>query len=343
MYDKKLMWRAQLYVDESLLTDGTDSGLDDWNDLFPWTNAQGNAWDTTGTGSQIDLEAWTVPYDPDSDFFNNYLDLDDNPIRKVCNAVPYSWGCMDSPDDMNIDLSQQKLSLNVSNAGGWDFTLAPGDEWRNYEDELQAENGTTYYPFRPVLSSIMNHAGDFYDYNTPYDDGPCTSRSTGVDCSGFIQRAASYTGNRYAIKDVRWDGAQEENRLLWGEYDSGVKIPIDVLPGHGTESFYDLSWQVYDVTAGTGSLDFVIPGDVITMNGHIVLVYEIDYRNNESRIPDDDTKQNFPRNIYLIEASSPDDNWQVILTRVLNSFLLVGVTWPVENNRHIEIRRLIID
>ena len=59
-YDKKLVWRAELYVDEGVIADtGADSGETDWNGINTWAFTQENTWDTSGNGHQFDLESWT--------------------------------------------------------------------------------------------------------------------------------------------------------------------------------------------------------------------------------------------------------------------------------------------
>jgi hypothetical protein len=323
VYDKKMMWRAQSYLDErprdanGNLTGGASS---DWNDSNPWTAAQDNDWDSNGNGGQFTIRPWTLPHDPDSEYFDTY------PITTINNSVPYSWGCLDSPQDVNDDLDSQRGCLNIER-GNWITTLAPDNDWRNYSNTVRIANGVTYNPYRPVLTSIMDHHGDYYDYNTPYDDGPSTAAAIGVDCSGFVQRVASYSGNTYTIRDTSWTGEIGENRLLWSQYHSNVKI-------NGT-SFYNGSWRVYDATAEAGDINLIIPGDIITMDFHMVLVCKVVYQNSNNRIL-------VPANVLVIEAASPDDQWQVLKKNTRHLSYFAGEDWT-HQVQHVEVRRLIIN
>jgi hypothetical protein len=93
VYDHKLLWRANLFLDE---------GANDWNNLNPWYQPDSgqpdyNDWGISQAdgadvnGGQITLHSFTRYWD------NVTID----------NAVAYSWGCCDSPFDFNDDMEDQ--------------------------------------------------------------------------------------------------------------------------------------------------------------------------------------------------------------------------------------------
>jgi hypothetical protein len=187
-----------------------------------------------------------------------------------------------------------------------------------------------------VYTAILYQGAAFTNVNPSGYQASLTDQSIGVDCSGFIQRVASYNENNYAIRDIKWDGADTENRLLWGHYDPGIKISIDTLPNHTTAdaSFYDGSWPVFDATTRVGDINLIIPGDIITLNGHITLVCRVEYNDQSIRTLAMD-------NIFVIEADSPYDQWQVIMEDSRNLSYFSEKQWFTDDYRDVEVRRLI--
>ena len=150
-YDKKLLWRANLYVKD------TSDGGRDWNDTHRWV--AGNEWNrtesgATGDGGQvIDIAEFT-----------NWPDN-----ARVSGSVCYSWGNEDTPFEFNQHMEVQSALIADGRSGGegdafylgrafaelkWEAgaTIAPGSCWDNY-----------VFPGRQ--SSTNSDACQYYDYS----------------------------------------------------------------------------------------------------------------------------------------------------------------------------------
>ncbi|MBN2531663.1 MAG: hypothetical protein JXB88_02160, partial [Spirochaetales bacterium] len=128
VYDKKLLWRANLYIDERVNTnDGTPSGQVDWNDLNPWSNSE-NDWNIlpsgyTGSegGQIIELEPFTW-HRLDSDLMTNKI---------IYGSVAYARGDQDEPQAYNEHvLTQQKQEPPDT----WEEYLPGGPKFPQYDD-----------------------------------------------------------------------------------------------------------------------------------------------------------------------------------------------------------------
>jgi len=117
VYEHKLLWRAQLYIDETLAAAGNPSGNVDWNNAHPWTYAQGNEWD------------------------KDWEDSNNNGIIIVPNPAPTA----------NRDWANWNDTLAPGNAWG---NYIHGDPTVNTTAyNIVASNGTVYYPYAPGFSS----------------------------------------------------------------------------------------------------------------------------------------------------------------------------------------------
>ena len=203
LHDKKLLWRANLYIDEG-------DGNADWNNRNPWNaplsdndwnkDENGNLMTGDSAGKQvIDIKPWTRYYQAESAF--------DNPTRIVLGSVGYALGASDSPFRFNLDLNNQQNCLNISVAGGWTATTAPKgldnqSNWTKYDTQIRTQGITTYYPYTP------NYSSKHQWIETGSYDWADAQKSAGVDCSAFLQRAVSYPSNRYTLGDLQ-PAAQE--------------------------------------------------------------------------------------------------------------------------------------
>jgi hypothetical protein len=248
----------------------------------------------------------------------------------ITDSVAYSWGCADSIEDFNLDLNYQRTAINAYYSDDtsvnaeypanytiicatpepngpyteedypegqcnpdpelhrdwfpWDFTVAPGegdDRWHNYikglyNPEMETYNaitinGKTYYPYLPGLSSYkLNVLNNYHDYDA--------KRSAGVDCSGYIQKCAGYTDNPYiSIPDIT-------ERIYWGGGSENLIAPA----GFASNEY---TWPIEDS-------NLLVPGDIISCDGHVAMIWKIEYDDN-SRIVTED-------NVYLIEAQGVD-------------------------------------
>jgi hypothetical protein len=283
-----MLWRANLYVDERKNVNGDPSFLSDWNDLNAWTKAQGNDWDERGDGKQIDIKPWTKPVKVGSKCF-------DAEIITVKNAVAYTNGGYDSPGDFNLDMDDQSKSLTASGQPLFriDPSLAPNNDWTRYiKPDGTGGPGTNnitvglgsnqYQPYRPVFTSIETN---YIEWGDPLIGGfneNDISRSAGADCNGLIQRAASYTGSQYLY------GAGNnslEERLLWG-----IHYRNKILP------------EPYCWSIEQKSLNLLVPGDIIALPDHYVMIFKIKY-NGEDRNTTEDSI------IVVEETTSKKAEW----------------------------------
>jgi len=256
VYDKKLLWRAQLYIDE---------GANDWNDVNRWTYTQGNEWDKDWfdsdndgiieeagpyNGGQYNIRPWTH-YDDDSSVFI---------------TIPYSQGCADSVIHFNLDMDAQASTLTAQgqDPNRENPTLAPEIDnvrsWNNYAFGIQVGedtartydpliiNDTTYYPYTPGFSTASD----------PYASH-LTGYSAGVNCYGFVQRSLAYDNNRYTIPEVG-------ERLIWGGTTPGLI---------GWQEWQNRSWSFNDVLPSS-----LVPGDILIIENHVALVVGINYDSN---------------------------------------------------------------
>jgi len=205
VYDHKLLWRANLYLDETKnpATGAVIPGAVDWNNANPWTFQQGNEWDKfwdapdgeveqsgPNNGGQCPINPWTRPYDPDSTNFTY-------PIQTEYASVAYTELGRDTPFDFNADLNDQKNAIKIY--GGlptYTSTLAPTNgDWLTYIDHTKLYNGVAvntaqYFPYRPVFSSIITHMlNDGDSFNNQAWAGMSLTQSAGIFRRSQLQRA----------------------------------------------------------------------------------------------------------------------------------------------------------
>ncbi|MDA3849996.1 MAG: hypothetical protein PF447_01860 [Spirochaetaceae bacterium] len=311
VYDHKMLWRANLYIDET----------DDWNDEHRWV--EGNEWNhdidgNVGDGGQvIDLA--------DSPWTRFYLagSLFSNATTRVENRLPYTSGGSDTPFSMMEKLESQRVLLEhymqepllgVFTGGGpnttWPEPVAPGsfvspfiadnsNSWNNYlktGDQLTID-GTITYPYRPSYSSV---AGIVSTYQSSQ-----VEQSIGADCSGFIQRCASYINSPYLSGSTNRDNSDDYITDL---------ADVDLWPGTN----YELCKKRLEGVTGIDNASYeiperiyLVPGDILKMNGHVVIVQDIIYDDNN--ITNDD--------ILVIEAAGTGTEWTIDKTRSYSSLL----------------------
>ena len=132
----------------------------------------------------------------------------------------------------------------------------------------------------PGMSSWKRQVlGNYHDYDT--------KRSAGVDCSGYIQRCASYENNPYTVNDLT-------TRVVWGGGSQSLIGP----QGFASNEY---TWPIADRNC-------LIIDDIISCDGHVVMVWKIVY--------DDNLRNVIPDNVHIIEAAGAgmmvrmDRDWQ---------------------------------
>ncbi|MBN2532989.1 MAG: hypothetical protein JXB88_08860 [Spirochaetales bacterium] len=312
IYDKKLLWRANLYIDE---------GENDWNNVNRWTYAQGNEWDKDWldhdddgiineagpyNGGQCEIASWTRLDDSsvpgvDPDIYDN---------GEVYGAVAYSWAGTDTPFDFNADMEDQKLAIRAwySNANPyWDQNMNPHPEWANYNNTIAPDGLWAGYIFgmngnddsQPGVLTFNNP--NRYPYTPGYrtkkqfvdGDDPAiyTTYSGGLDCTGFIHKSASYQGNTYTLSDL------SDTRTTWDGTIQGQA---------GGTIYSNHCWPVYDQEKDILYRNLIVPGDIVSMptQGHGAMVLSITY------IEDDRTVQ--AAQVKLIESAYAEGKYMVV-------------------------------
>ena len=307
--DKKLLWRANLYIDE---------GENDWNNLNRWTYANGNEWDKDWfdydddniineagpyNGGQCTIKQWTHPE-------HIHYRVDDNgnitstvhwtvTCSTINNAVAYAWGASDTLFHFNEDMDEQRIAMTqVYNSDhdqwpNWNITTAPGNNWSNYLT-------STYRPAYSILTHCnqTNPAGS--DLAEEYED---RFHSAGTDCCGFVTRVVSYE-NMYEVRIPDAD----EKEVFNDTGDNRPYISID-----GTNGFEAESWYIPDI-------NLLVPGDIVYMytpSPHIAIVNKINYTSDNSRTTT-------TSNIHFIETTTWGYEWNTQNDQTAETYILSG-------------------
>lgn len=297
VYDHKMLWRANWYIDESNPPNGVD-----WNDAHPWI--EGNEWNKNENGNIVTGERagkQTISL-PDFTWITNNINK---------NAVSYDYNSHDSPFEFIKKMNNQQTILDhyaENNLGGapfieidsWNNTTAPDDIHQNY---LFGPNNTygggsnvkrvssvpvfidsqNYYPYIPGLNNLS-----FTNLNY----------ATGTDCVGFLQRSASYTDSPYYWVD-NWDDKFFLKDREWG--DSRGKTSY-------TYSIFSKMISKKNPLGGQSlDLEKIIPGDIVYYDSlinaenenanwsHIMMVLEV--------VNTEDNRVVSPSDVKLIEAT----------------------------------------
>jgi hypothetical protein len=120
--------------------------------------------------------------------------------------------------------------------------------------------------------------------------------SAGVDCVGFVKRSANYGGLQYGFPV-----ADDERDTIDND------APFN--SNYGTIALADSSWEICTVSSTSIPIEInlVVPGDVVTMDGHLAMINKIIYYSN-TRTSDTDM-------IYYIEATTWPPYWMVQNTK----------------------------
>jgi hypothetical protein len=260
----------------------------------------------------------------------------------VQNAVGYSITTHDSPFEFNSKLQDQRLLLTqaiLTNSAGYElgqgatlgsaysygYSRAPakktypftGDgvdwpgDWDNYlgtdssiENDALSDgrdmNGVSRYPYRPSFSSERYAAAPS---PKPNPTSAQIRQSSGVDCSGLVQRSMSYSGETYApgrISGYIWSTASPG--------DGRVQFDVDL----GGNNLWRIDGQ--NVQNNYINLISIVPGDIVYYSGptgyHVMMV---------SIIENAGVANISLENIRLVEATWGANVASAINTRSINS------------------------
>ena len=336
VYDKKLLWRANLYLDE---------GRDDWNSRHPWVTD--NDWNvkedgTRGNGEQvIGIRPWTRFSDG----------------SKIQNSTPYGWGGSETPFTNNTALSVQATAigslrnsnqiyakLSWSQNSSYAPTKAPkssSTDWNNYvfpfrvlTQELQSLIPKKYYIYNPTVAQRLGGSGivaSVLDQHLFNIDGS-TARIPGLSTflAFYDQMTNDYLSNNSITRNL-------EGQL----YLNGDKLPnmgnsLVFTIGSDCSGFvfqasrykdsnYKAALQrIYSGDFGNNAyttsivpvpnniqdtpvnLDKVVPGDLLVLGGvHVAIVQRITRNADGSPLS--------RSNLTLIQSTQgPKEDWQVM-------------------------------
>ena len=307
VYDKKLLWRANLYIDE---------GGGDWNNVNAWNDSVNNEWyrdqgvdGADVAGGQIDIRPW-------SRWSDNTL---------VENHVAYGWGCWDEVSGFNAELEDQKnLILNLrTNSGAGDTvfnqaysqllwagspTTAPGGDWNNYVFPARIlSDNAAYYRYRTLTAQELSANGNdqhayfvngstrsvpglstkWYMDNTKDYQYEQTAVTSGIDCSGLAHRSTKYSGSSYWVANSadKYGTYTFAGQNYLGTDANGNSKWSEVFPTHaGSYQMHPGTWKLESdkpADAAQRELDRqtisrAVPGDVFVVGGsHVVIIQNI--------------------------------------------------------------------
>jgi hypothetical protein len=221
VYDKKMLWRANLYIDD----EANDwNNLNNWNaplDENDWNYGQGG--DKEGKGGQFPLQAFSSPrtQSANNDDVSKHVAYD-YPGRKTDWATlpADAQQCIDTPILFNQKMLQLKTYLaqsfntngdeaaNVQANNAWDMTTAPKHRWSKYlkvakNDRALPGLGLLYYDWAngqgnldpDLKKDVVGTTGKaFHDDTAPYDVSP---DHIGTDCVGLAKNSIMYPGTTY--------------------------------------------------------------------------------------------------------------------------------------------------
>jgi hypothetical protein len=303
VYDKKLLWRANLYVDE---------GDGDWNDLHPWNAPSGNGekapvwWDSSwGYNSWNSGSAAAVPGGQVT-AIAPWTRWNDN--ATVLGAVAYGWGCWDSVPAFNGELNEQRELIaqgrdrEHQNYQPADFerllwtrdSAAPDRSWQNYvfpgrkqvnntmqyhkaltQAELN-ENEQHSYFVNGSQASIPGLSTYWEEQETSQYEYNQTLRTSGIDCSGLAHRAALYEGSPYYV--AKNSGSKYGTTTFGDNAEAALLIR-------------DTGWKLEDQTGAAAReqdrdlISRAVPGDIFVRSGiHVVIIQDIARAAGEEKV-----------------------------------------------------------
>jgi len=339
VYDKKMLWRANLYIDETRAS----APKPDWNNQHPWIN--GNDWnrgydgvtwnDENPDGGQVvNFQAFNPVRSRDkNNWSNNYWN----------NTVAYDYPignalALDSPFDFvkKLQIEKENIKNHYSNgvyedsvpmtAGdpvalsilqGWSKTIAPNNRWQNYT-RTKSGDLEAYLPGLGLYKHDDDHSNLETGLTTPYPTATYSdSKSAGVDCLGFAQRAAGYDGDNYQWinlpKDTAEGGVLPNNSAAgYREFADLIRNKSQIITDYN--SFFD------DLI----SLNKIKPGDIIHYGtDHIGIICNIDL------IETDSDPTSITNRIEIIESYYDGKVNYVERTRTILDYEQQGRNWAV--------------
>jgi hypothetical protein len=326
VYDKKLLWRANLYIDE---------GDGDWNDLHPWNAPPQSGektsvwWDLSwGYNSWNSGSAAAVPGGQVT-AIAPWTRWNDN--ATVFGAVAYGWGCWDSVPGFNEELNEQRELIaqgrdrEHQNYQPAEFerllwtrdSAAPNRSWQNYvfPGRKQVNNTMQYHKALTQVELDENKQHLYFVNGSPasipglstYWEAQETSqyeynqilRTSGIDCSGLAHRSALYEGSPYYVAK---NSASKYGTTTFGDNTSAALL------------IRDTGWKLEDQTSTAARerdrdlISRAVPGDIFVRSGiHVVIIQDLVRAAGEEKI----NAYNQVRIIHSTQGSNKAATWMV--------------------------------
>lgn len=324
IYDKKLLWRANLFISETkdwndfnswnapinvvgLYGNSTDHplwhgfnsnseeiwfGPNEWNYFFKDANS---TFKYTGSefGSEPNKEDLSelTPGDgkqvvsiPNSVFYNPGSALN----RVVSGYTSYNFARTSTPFEYKYQIESQDKIMS-------DNTVDLEDNWFNYSD-------TSY---RPGLKDVSRHGDIPYTYGSPQIPFKQPSKKVnepqmleaGIDCGGLLYASEMYEDTPYIRRVLEsgemisaQDGSRQDSIHDAGAGTEAYDYPIS------NNTYIIMEYSDYDDETGAEpeNRKMVIPGDIIyytkDSNYHVMLVHDVIYSNDTRNVTLDGIK-----------------------------------------------------
>ena len=246
VYDKKMLWRANLYIAES---------SNDWNDQHPWTGTEGfgtNDWNQPETGKTSGGQVISLPEFTWSGYPNTTTSTLDG-----CGKIPRDsftgtrvsyddWG-VDTPFQFKQKLLDQKTCMasvyasngddkDENNNGSWSNTYAPNSESSDYHNYVKVvdkpKKNQEDFPKR-ITSTVQQSLNAYpyipgfsfwYDTRNGGDNWDVTYTAAGLDCVAFVHRALEgnkdlyASGLKYPPKEILYNTAMTDRNCHFGVF-----------------------------------------------------------------------------------------------------------------------------
>ena len=200
--------------------------------------------------------------------------------------------------------------------GNQDDTLAPGGLWSNYisskytsltqetEFPVLKINNVIHYPYRPGFTTYVGWYVDNVNYNFKH-----IFPSAGVDCVGFVQRCASYKGNKYALRNYTVADT-------WEVGGTWIQKSANLRDDNGINNIENdtKTWKISDP-------NLLVPGDLLYLPGpsgtgdmHVGFVLRVKYSHENKRVINKNSNGSSKDIIIIIESTKAGilELWRVI-------------------------------
>ena len=323
VYDKKLLWRANLYINKS---EPRLNGLD-WNNAHPWPVPTKDS--ATGVSAQsgastvLSAQNTTPPITPDwwtpewgyNDWNIGQINGGQVEIKAwtrfnggdVMDSVAYGYGVGQSVKEFNDGLEELSKAMVKKKAADSSYppsgkvikgiSTAPDGQWGNYifpaEDKyfkygnhkLLGKEPSEFFRSEKNDTKVLIPGFSTYWLDKNLYNSEQTNYTLGIDCSGLVHRSTCYPDRQSSRYKTKKDTIHNINATAFmNEYSVAIQ---------------DVKWDLNpDITSSTPStvieqrdeqrrlLSHAVPGDILVKDGHVVFLQDLIYNPEKSVIED---------------------------------------------------------